>query len=133
MFLGFFFFLSWGLFFWFIFFPHPVACGILVPWPEIEPRPSLGSENAGLLNHTTREFSWLGLILTMGIIEKWARSLSIPNEMCGKNGFQKMADNLEKMLYFGNNPKLINWLHIVCQVLLFICWSFLFVYFSVMD
>ena len=26
-------------FFSFIFWPHPVACGILVPWPGIEPMP----------------------------------------------------------------------------------------------
>ena len=37
-----------GVFFFFL--PHPVACGILVPWPGIEPRPP-GSAESQPLDH----------------------------------------------------------------------------------
>ena len=42
-------------FYLFIFWPHLTACGILLPWPGIEPGPT--AVNALSLNHwTTREF-----------------------------------------------------------------------------
>ena len=130
MFLGFFFFFfKLGLVFLFNFFPTP--CGLwdlssltrdwtqALPqqWKCWTPKPY----HQGIL--------MVGAILTMGIIEKWAKSLCIPNEMCGKNGFQKMADSLEKMLYFGSNPKLINWLHIVGQVFIYLLVIFICLFF----
>ena len=44
-------FFSFSIFFW----PHSMACGILVPWPGIESRPlAVGAQSP---NHwTTREF-----------------------------------------------------------------------------
>ena len=57
---------SYMVFFFFSFWPHYLACGILVPWPEIEPSPP--AVVARSLNHWTIRKSLHGLFLGVGKI-----------------------------------------------------------------
>ena len=57
---------SYMVFFFFSFWPHYLACGILVPWPGIEPSPP--AVVARSLNHWTIRKSLHGLFLGVGKI-----------------------------------------------------------------